>query len=67
LTLDLSKGTPMAIPSKVVIRKRFKLSELFKNVTPEAIQQLNTETEWAREGSSVGRELIYANCNKQRI
>jgi antitoxin ChpS len=57
LMLDVQDGTFIAKPVSPVIRKRFKLSELLENVTPQAMQQLNAETEWAREGSPVGQEL----------
>jgi len=57
LTLDVRDGAFIAKPLKSVIRKRFSLSELLENATPQAVQQLNTETEWAREGSPVGQEL----------
>lgn len=57
LTLDVRDGAFIAKPLKSIVRKRFSLSELLENVTPQAVQQLNTETEWAREGSPVGQEI----------
>lgn len=39
------------------LHKRYALNELLEGATPEFISELNHETEWAREGESVGREL----------
>jgi antitoxin component of MazEF toxin-antitoxin module len=41
----------------VNIRKRYKLNELLQGATPENLKAFHKETEWAREGESVGREL----------
>lgn len=57
LTLDVRDGAFIAKPLKSVVRKRYSLPELLQNATPQLIQQLNAETEWAREGASVGQEL----------
>lgn len=57
LMLNVQDGAFIAKPVSPIVRKRFKLSELLKNVTPQAMQQLNAETEWAREGSPVGQEI----------
>lgn len=57
LELDVSDGTFVARPARKVPRKRYSLAELMRGVTPEMMTGLNAETEWARDGDSVGREL----------
>ena len=57
LELEVSNGSLVARPTAVRPRKRYSLQELLENVTPEAMRELNAETEWAREGDSIGREL----------
>lgn len=57
LELDVSDGAFVARPVRTVQRKRYSLAELMRGVTPEMMTELNAETEWAREGDSVGREL----------
>lgn len=39
-------------------RKRYSLAELLTSVTAETMSELNAETSWARDGQSVGRELV---------
>lgn len=57
LELDVSDGAFVARPVHKVQRKRYSLAELMRGVTPEIMAGLNAETEWARDGDSVGREL----------
>lgn len=57
LELDVSDGTFVARPVRKVQHKRYSLAELMRGVTPEMMTGLNAETEWARDGDSVGREL----------
>lgn len=57
LELDVRDGVFVARPVRKTQRKRYSLAELMRGVTPEMMTQLNAETEWAREGDSVGREL----------
>lgn len=57
LELDVSDGTFVARPVRKVQRKRYSLAELMRGVTSEMMTGLNAETEWARDGDSVGREL----------
>lgn len=57
LELDVRDGVFVARPAHQSQRKRYSLAELMRGVTPEMMAQLNAETEWAREGDSVGREL----------
>lgn len=57
LELDVTDGAFVARPARKPQRKRYSLAELMRGVTPEAMAKLNAETEWAREGDSVGREL----------
>lgn len=61
LQLDVAKGAftarPAPSPAEGGLRKRYSLDELLRNVTPKNMAKLNAETEWAREGRAVGREL----------
>ena len=65
--LNIKSGDPMSIdvvpggfitrPVSAVSPQRYTLSELLKGVDPKAMNTLNAETSWAREGVPVGREL----------
>lgn len=61
LQLDVAKGAFTARPAPPAaaggLRKRYSLDELLRNVTPKNMAKLNAETEWAREGKAIGREL----------
>jgi predicted PolB exonuclease-like 3'-5' exonuclease len=48
---DINSNSPQ------IHRKRYALNELLEGTSPEFISELNQETEWAREGDAVGREL----------
>lgn len=39
-------------------KKRYTLSELLEGITPKTIAKMQAETEWAREGNPMGRELL---------
>lgn len=64
--LDLAVGTKLELEVQdhsfrarpATKTRRYTLAELLSGVTPENMEALNAETSWAREGSSVGRELI---------
>lgn len=53
LALEVANGAVTARPA----RKRYSLAELLQGATPDDLAALATETEWAREGEPVGREL----------
>lgn len=55
-TLKLSL-TAEGLMVQPMVRKRYKLNELLQGATPKNLKALHKETEWAREGESVGREL----------
>jgi antitoxin ChpS len=55
--VGISGGALVARPVAKTHRRRYSLRELLKGATPEAMRKLNAETEWAREGGSVGREI----------
>lgn len=57
LELDVSDGAFVARPAHKSQHKRYSLAELMRGVTSEMMTGLNSETEWARDGDSVGREL----------
>lgn len=57
LQLELVDGAFTARPACSSQRKRYTLEELLHGVTPEGMAALNADTEWAREGGPVGREL----------
>lgn len=57
LTLDVVEGELIIRTKKSNARRRYTLSELLVGATPKNMRELNKATEWAREGSSVGREL----------
>lgn len=54
LELSVTKESFIAHPT---IRKRYTLRELLRGATPKNLKDLNRETQWARKGKSVGREL----------
>lgn len=65
--LDLQIGSPVVLDianGDLIVRssrpkkKRLTLKELLQGITPKTIEAMRVETEWAREGHSVGRELI---------
>jgi antitoxin ChpS len=55
LQLEVANGTIMARPA--VSRKRYRLAELLRGVTPDLMAKLSADTAWARDGAPVGREL----------
>lgn len=55
LELNVTKEGFIAHPTS---HKRLTVKELLRGVTPKALKLLNEETQWARVGKSVGRELI---------
>lgn len=57
LEIAVAQGAFTARPLSPPARKHYSLSELLRGITPEVAAQINVETEWAREGDSVGREL----------
>lgn len=54
VTLSVVEGELTARPVKPG-KKRYSLRELLEG--SDEIKRLNTETEWAREGDPVGREI----------
>lgn len=54
LELSVTKEGFMVHPT---VQKRYTLNELLQGATPKNLKALNKETQWAREGKSVGREL----------
>lgn len=54
LSLSVADGELIARPVRGA-RKRYSLGELLEGA--DAMAELNAQTEWAREGESVGREL----------
>jgi antitoxin ChpS len=54
VTLSVAEGELTARPIRQG-KKRYSLKELLKG--SDAMKRLNVETEWAREGDPVGREL----------
>ncbi len=57
LQLNVVKGNLVAHPIKAR-RNRYSLQELLEGITPETIANMKAETEWAREGQPVGREIL---------
>jgi antitoxin ChpS len=57
LELDIIGGAFTARSAHKSARKRYSLAELLRGVTPEAMDELTADTELAREGEPVGREL----------
>lgn len=57
LELDISDGAFIARPVRNPARRRYTLAELLCGVAPETLAALQEETDWAREGESVGREI----------
>ena len=54
VTLSVAEGELTARPVRQG-KKRYSLAELLEGA--EAMKRLNAETEWAREGDPVGREI----------
>jgi antitoxin ChpS len=54
VSLSVAEGELIARPIHSQ-RKRYSLAELLQGV--DAMAELNAETEWAREGTPVGREI----------
>jgi antitoxin ChpS len=55
LQLEVANGAIML--HSAVSRKRYRLAELLRGVTPDLMAKLNADTAWARDGAPVGREL----------
>jgi antitoxin ChpS len=55
LQIDVANGAITARPAAA--RKRYRLAELLRGVTPAAMAKLNADTAWSREGTPTGREL----------
>lgn len=55
LEVDVVNGAFMARP--LGARKRYRLTDLLRGITPEAMAELNAATAWSREGDPVGREI----------
>lgn len=55
LQIEVENGSIRARP--IGARKRYTLTELLRGVTPALMAELNADTEWARDGSPIGREL----------
>lgn len=55
-TLELSI-TDSGFSAQPVMQKRYTLSELLQGTSAKNIKALTDETQWAREGEPVGREL----------
>lgn len=53
--LSVEAGGLIAKPLTHIARKRYSATELLKGA--EHVAELNSETAWAREGDSVGREI----------
>ena len=59
LELEITNGAFIVRPAQPPTgRKRYTLAELLQDVTPETMNELNTETAWAREGEPMGREIL---------
>lgn len=56
-TLELNITSTGFIAKAAPKRKRYTLAELLEGATPENIKALNKETQWARKGKRVGREI----------
>ena len=54
VSLSVAEGELIARPINPQ-RKRYSLAELLQGA--DAMGELNSETEWAREGNPVGREI----------
>ncbi|HLB42105.1 MAG TPA: AbrB/MazE/SpoVT family DNA-binding domain-containing protein [Gammaproteobacteria bacterium] len=57
LTLDVS-GKKLVIRPIKEFPKRYSLAELLQGITTKDIKAINEETEWFRDGETVGREII---------
>ena len=58
LELEVQDHSLLARPAIKAKPKRYALAELLKGATEENMKALNAQTDWAREGSPMGRELI---------
>jgi antitoxin ChpS len=58
LELEVQEHTLLARPVIKTKPKRYRLAELLQGASEENIKALNAQTDWAREGSPTGRELI---------
>jgi len=58
LELEVVEGALIARPSHSEPRPRYTLAELLQGVTPDTMQALTEETQWFRDGESVGRALF---------
>ena len=58
LQIEVENGSIRARPmTPAGPRKHYTLSELLHGVTPALMAKLNADTEWARDGAPIGREL----------
>lgn len=57
LELSVGEDSFTARAKSRPLRKRYSLRELLRGATPKTMRRLAKETEWAREGDPVGREL----------
>jgi len=57
LEVAVSGDSFTARPNAKPVRRRYSLRELLRGATPDAMQKLNDDTAWARDGKPVGREL----------
>ena len=58
LELQVQDHALLARPALKTKRKRYTIAELLRGADEESVRALNAETEWAREGAPVGRELL---------
>lgn len=58
LEIDVGHGAFTARPVSQPIRKHYSLADLLRGVTPELAEEITAETDWAREGDPVGREIL---------
>lgn len=57
MELKISQKKMVVRPIETPTRKRYALVELLVGVTPQKAKALNRQTQWAREGKLVGREI----------
>lgn len=57
LKLEVNGDAFTATPLHKVHRKRYTLTELLQDVTPENMDELNADIAWMHEGEPFGREL----------
>ena len=55
LQLDVENGAIRVRP--IGTQRRYTLAELLRGPTPAFMSKLNSATEWARDRSTIGREL----------